>query len=77
MLGYMATVSYVNRLALSGRSRFLRSDFNSAKFLKTVLDLSQLVAVYVHKRPRECGRLPQSEQTGCPVIGSLQSLMRK
>ncbi len=34
MLGYMATASYVNRLALGGRVRFSRSDFNSAKFLK-------------------------------------------
>jgi hypothetical protein len=34
MLGYMATALYVNMLALGGRSRSSRSDFNSTKFLK-------------------------------------------
>ena len=34
MLGYMATASYVNRLALAGKAKSSRSVFSSAEFLK-------------------------------------------
>jgi hypothetical protein len=45
MLGYMVRVSYVNRLALGGKSRFLRSDFSSAEFLVQLTPLFQKAMV--------------------------------
>ena len=72
MLGYIATSSYVKRLALGGSVNTSRSVFNSAEFLKyrawsCTIDWS----VASTQRPSACGRLPQSEQTGRLEIGSL------
>ncbi len=78
ILGYIAMSLYVKRLALGGSVNTSRSVFISAEFLKyRAWSCTIGWSVASTQQPSACGRLPQLEQTGCPEIGSLWSLISR